>query len=322
MPNNITAFDAIVNDRVLPDRILPTPTIERDEFTRTAFDPVFGLDNESVRLILDRDISLLPFDHTHDEFLTFADINHSHVDLAQANHTHVEFNNFADINHSHVDFATVVHTHDEFSNFAQSNHTHDEFNNFAQSTHSHDEFNNFAQSVHSHVEFDNFSLLGHIHDEFATFAPVVHTHAEFNNFAQRNHSHDEFVDFSLSDHTHDEFETFTAAAALAESALQELPEITLNTLEDVAGVPEIGQALVFNGESWSPNDVATQSTPPSDLNDVDETYFYFGWEDLNNTGWQVRRQRRDNSQLEKYDTGYADLDAAWPQRFTETYETL
>lgn len=60
---------------------------------------------------------------------------------------------------------------------------------------------------------------------------------------------------------------------------------------------------------------------PDEIDDVDTTYFYMGWEDV--SGWLVRRQDRAGVSFlnaREADNGaYSDLSSAWPDRASLTY---
>lgn len=62
---------------------------------------------------------------------------------------------------------------------------------------------------------------------------------------------------------------------------------------------------------------------PDEVDDTDETYFYWGWTDTAAGSWQVRRTLRANAAKTDAtivgDAGYADLAAAWIDRATLTY---
>jgi len=63
----------------------------------------------------------------------------------------------------------------------------------------------------------------------------------------------------------------------------------------------------------------TSFLPVSDeFDELDEIYFYFGYEDVGGS-WLVLRQERETAENLSATTGYADLTTAWPNRETLTY---
>jgi len=57
---------------------------------------------------------------------------------------------------------------------------------------------------------------------------------------------------------------------------------------------------------------------PDLLDESDDNYFYFGWENINNT-WLIQRQRRSTTQTKSISVGYANLALAWAERTNLDY---
>ena len=62
---------------------------------------------------------------------------------------------------------------------------------------------------------------------------------------------------------------------------------------------------------------------PDEVDDTDETYFYWGWTDIESGSWKVRRTVRSNASKTNAtivnNNVYVDLASAWPNRATLAY---